>query len=126
MVLYLPRYTDMQEKIGDYAFSNTEFTVLDIPPSVTSIGEYAFCNTKINSIRFNGLDSSPKGLSVGRAAFYLTSITDVYIDRNIGSGYYTEVGNIFTSSQETLRNVEMGDNVTSLDNRLFEGCSHLR
>lgn len=114
------------EKIGDCAFSNTEFTVLEIPPSVTSIGEYAFCNTKINSIRFNGLDSSPKGLSVGHTAFYLTSITDVYIDRNIGSGYYTEVGNVFTSSQETLRNVEMGDNVTSLDNRLFEGCSHLK
>lgn len=114
------------EKIGDYAFSNTEFTVLEIHPSVTSIGEYAFCNTKINSIRFNGLDSSPKGLSVGHTAFYLTSITDVYIDRNIGSGYYTEVGNVFTSSQETLRNVEMGDNVTSLDNRLFEGCSHLK
>lgn len=112
------------EEIGESAFSNTEFTVLEIPASVTSIGQYAFSNTKINSVRFDGLDSS-KVLFVDYAAFYGTSFSDVYLDRNLSSGYYDVVGGVFTSSQASLHNVEMGDNVTVLGYNLFEGCSRL-
>lgn len=112
------------EEIGESAFSNTEFTILEIPASVTFIGQYAFSNTKINSVRFDGMDSS-KGLFVDYGAFYGTSFADVYIDRNLSSGYYDMVGGVLTSSQASLQNVEMGGNVTVLGYNLFEGCSRL-
>lgn len=112
------------EEIGESAFANTEFSVLEIPASVTSIGQYAFSNTKINSVRFDGMDSS-KGLFVDYGAFYGTSFADVYIDRNLSSGYYDVVGGVLTSSQASLQNVDMGGNVTVLGYNLFEGCSRL-
>ena len=112
------------EEIGESAFSNTEFTILEIPASVTFIGQYAFSNTKINSVRFDGMDSS-KGLFVDYGAFYGTSFANVYIDRNLSSGYYDMVGGVLTSSQASLQNVEMGSNVTVLGYNLLEGCSRL-
>ncbi len=109
------------EKIGDSAFSQTEFSNLEIPPTVKTIGDYAFSNSKINTVRFNGTEDSGT-LIVNYGAFYDTSIASAYINRDISTGYYNIVGTLFTSSNASLQNVEFGPNVKRITEMLFYEC----
>lgn len=113
------------EKIGDSAFSHTEFSNLEIPPTVQSVGEYAFSDSKINTVRFTGTDDSGK-LTLEYGAFHNTSIAHAYINRDIAAHYYDEVGSVFTSSKASLQNVEFGPYVKIISGKLFNECYRIK
>ncbi len=63
--------------IGEYAFYNcSSLTSIEIPTSLTSIGEYAFCNcSSLTSIYYKGLLSDWHNISIGSVNTPLSSAT---------------------------------------------------
>ena len=127
--------------IGNYAFSCFSLTSIDIPNSVTSIGDDAFF----------GCDSLPSitipdsVTSIGDGAFgqckSMRSITIPDSVTSIGDGAFTQcesLGSITISEKITsissgmflscssLTSIDIPDSVTSIGNYAFEHCSNLR
>ncbi len=77
--------------IGDYAFSGTEITELNVPDNVTGIGAYAFsdCKKLANVVMGNGVKS------IGAYAFYgCEALESVTVGKNVKSiGDYAFAGN---------------------------------
>ncbi|HOO23284.1 MAG TPA: leucine-rich repeat protein [Clostridia bacterium] len=55
------------EFIGAYAFKDTVLQSVQIPATVTEIGDYAFANTRLTSLIFM---AGARPLTIGKAAFY--------------------------------------------------------
>ena len=110
--------------IGNSAFYGcTGLTSVTIPNSVTSIDPYAFYGC-------SGLTSVTIGNSVtiiGYRAFYgCSSLTSVTLNSNaILSNSYTDSSNIKTIFGEQVKEYIIGDDVTSIGNYAFDGCSGL-
>ena len=109
---------DSVTSIGEFAFYGcTGLTSVSIPNSVTSIGEFAFANcTGLTSV------SIPNSVtSIGRSVFYgCTGLTSV----NIGSGV-TSIGVAAFFSCIGLTSVNIPDSVTSIGSDAFNGCTGL-
>ena len=104
--------------IGDYAFYNcTSLTGIEIPSSVTSIGISAFDNCiSLTSITI------PEGVtSIGEYTFYnCTSLTSIEIPSSV-----TSIGRSAFSGCSGLTSIEIPNSVTSIGSYAFSRCSSL-
>ena len=103
--------------IGDGAFANSYITSVDIPDSVTSIGDYAFdrCSS-LTSVTI------PDGVtSIGNYAFsFCSKLTSVTIP-----GSVTTIGEYAFSYCTGLTSVAIPGSVTSIGNYAFWACTDL-
>ncbi len=112
---YYKNYYAKNDTLGDYMFYRCGLTIIKLPNSVTSIGEYAFglCS---------GLTSVTIGNSVARiggSAFYdCSKLTEVTIGNSVAS-----IGNIAFGRCSSLTEVTIGESVASIGNRAFLDCS---
>ncbi|MCH5239054.1 MAG: leucine-rich repeat protein [Muribaculaceae bacterium] len=97
--------------IGEYAFAGCSLSSIEIPNAVNSVGMYAFYNNGITNL------SIPNSLnSIGWMAFGSNPIKSLTIDsKEIGEGWF--------SNTETLTSLILGNNVQSIGNSAFSGCS---
>lgn len=99
-------------QIASYAFSHTGLSSIEIPDSVTSIGDCAFEScSKLTSITF------PSGItSIGKYAFdNCTGLTKIEIPDNI-----TDIGRYAFRGCTSLNNITTGNGVTNLSGFEFE------
>ena len=129
-----------------YSDENTEINNLTIPNNVTSIGKYAFegCSgltsvTIPNSVTSIGYDAFygcsgltsitiPKSVtSIGSEAFRgCSGLTSVTLESNtIVSKKYTYESNLTTVFGNQIKKLTIGNDVTSIGNSAFRGCSGL-
>ena len=101
-----------------YYWNNQEITTLEIPTSVTSIGNHAFygCNG-LTSVEF------PSNLSsIGDWAFSNCSgLTSVDLPSSI-----TKMGECVFHICSNLANVTLSSNITSIGSSAFSGCKSLK
>ena len=112
--------------IGNYAFcieelwsDRTSLTSIEIPNSVTSIGDYAFsyCSS-LTSITFG---DNPQLTSIGNSAFSVcSSLTSIEIPNSV-----TSIGNSAFASCESLTSIEIPNSVTSIGDGAFLHCESL-
>ena len=109
---------DSVTSIGEYAFSVCSgLTSITIPDSVTSIGGYAFydCSGLISIIIPDSVTS------IGDGAFYgCSELTSVTIPDSV-----TSIGEDAFSGCSRLNHVVIGANVRRVASRAFEGCDRL-
>ena len=104
--------------IGEYAFSScTGLTSIEIPNSVNSIGEYAFTDcTGLPSIIIPNSVSS-----IGGGVFYeCTGLTSATIGNSV-----TSIGIQMFYGCTGLTSIEIPNSVTSIGNDAFRNCSGL-
>ncbi|MCH5256423.1 MAG: leucine-rich repeat protein [Lachnospiraceae bacterium] len=98
----IPKYTIVDDKIiADQAFYNDDRTNIEIPDTITEIGEFAFARSEVNSAVL------PEGVEkIGYAAFYhCNSLTDVVIPSTV-----TEIGLSAFDKTPWLENWKQGGN----------------
>ena len=108
--------------IGGDAFNGcTGITSISIPASVDSIGEWAFSNTGLTEVRFEDCDNPVRLWDWGGFCVFSSSpLETVYLGRNYISGARPFRG------FPTLKNVTVGDFVTSLQSEEFKGSRGIR
>ena len=108
-------------EIGEAAFDNSELTAIKIPVGVTSIDRNAFAScSRLKNVNF---EEGKMPLKSGDGAFNQTPVEILYIGRNI-QGAWNSIPEIFSKNTK-LRSVTFGDNVTSIGNSAFAGCTGL-
>ena len=117
--VYMPSVTigASVETIGDYAFYQCRsLTSINIPNKVTTINSYAFANSdKIKTVTIaDGLAT----LSLGSSSFQGCPVQTLYFGRDIS------VSSAF-SGITSLSSLTIGNNVTSIPNSTFSGCTGL-
>ena len=103
--------------IGDDAFASCYITSVEIPDSVTSIGNFAFswCSSLTN------IDIPDSVTSIGDYAFLdCSDLTSVTIPDGV-----TSIGDFAFSRCGSLTSVTIPDSVTSIGNSAFLACSGL-
>ncbi len=102
--------------IGNYAFSGTSLTSINIPNSVTYIGERAFSGTSLTSINIpNWMTTIGGGMFRG-----CTSLTSVNIPN-----WVTEIGDSAFSGCTSLSSIDIPNAVTVIGHYAFSGCTSL-
>ena len=105
--------------IGSKAFWNetlaqVDMIIMNIPNSVTSIGDEAFSGCKMSDV-----DIPDSVISIGESSFAVCDMTNVIIPDSVTSlGYNAFGGNYMTS-------VTISNNVTSIEGSTFFGCTNL-
>ena len=106
-------------QIGDSAFYNcSSLTSVTIPDSVTSIGNNAFENcSSLASITI------PNSVTqIGDSAFaHCTSLTSITIPDSV-----TSIGTYTFSYCENLSNVKLSEQLETIDSGLFSNCTNLK
>ena len=126
---------DSVKSIGDYAFYDSSIQDLDVPNSLTSIGDYAFAYSSIREIEL------PISLtSIGDYAFAYSSIREIELPMSLTSiGHdafaYSKVRYVKInvkniprscfSSCDSLRDVQLSENIESIDWLAFSSCKSL-
>lgn len=105
-------------EIRPYSFYNTKLKAIEIPNSVTSIGEYAFYNCrKLTSVKI-----SEYATSIGDYAFYdCDGLSAIIIPDHL-----TSIGNYSFQDCDYLKKVEFGNSVQSIGNFAFSRCYRLK
>ena len=127
--------------IGNNAFQNCPYLTgkLDLPSTITSIGDYAFEGTNYTSV--SRLPNSLK--TIGAYAFYnlpieqsltipdgVTSIGDYAFANTFIQGHVTIPDGIKTLGMGVFRNTQIStmflpNSITSVSRELFQGCPNL-
>lgn len=103
--------------IGEYAFSESPLSSVTIPDSVTSIGEYAF--SRCESLTSVTIPESVT--SIGDNVFdYCSSLTSVNIPSSV-----TFISDCAFSNCYRLTTVNIPGSITSIGNNAFDYCSSL-
>lgn len=103
-------------RIGDYAFSNCDFTSISIPEGVTSIGSWSFAYSNLKSIN---LPSRLK--TIESYAFYdCASLESINIPN-----YVTSIGSQTFSFCYNLKTATIGKYVNSIGQDAFYYCKNL-
>ena len=104
--------------VGNYAFYNCDsLTSVTIPNSITSIGDSAF--SSCDSLTSVTIPDSVT--SIGKSAFfYCTSLTSVTIPDSV-----TSIGPYAFEYCTSLTSVTIGDSVTSIGSSAFSSCDSL-
>ena len=113
------------KKIGVGAFSWNNFESLVIPANVKEIGKDAFKNTKLSSVT---ILPDTTALVVSDHAFDGAPIKTLFIDREVLPPSNVKLGQyqLFPFNySETLKELTIGEHVTSLPNTLVFGCTAL-
>ena len=109
---------DSVTSIGDYAFYDCKnLTGIELPEGITSIGDYAFYGcSSLTSIEL------PKGLtSIGDYAFEdCSSLTSIELPKGL-----TSIGDYAFEDCSSLTSIELPEEITSIGNRVFNNCSNL-
>ena len=100
--------------INKYAFCLTKLTSVEIPDSVTSIGERAF----YGCIRLTSIVIPDSVTSIGDRAFHLCGrLISVVIGESVKS-----IGEMAFESCSKLTSIVIPDSVTTIGERAFRGC----
>ena len=105
-------------KINNYLFHFCNFSSIEIPNSVTTIGELAFFNcTGLTSIEI------PNSVtSIGAHAFSgCTGLTSITIPNSV-----TSIGDYAFSDCTGLTSIEISNSVTTIGEDAFKGCTGLK
>ena len=95
----------------------TTLQSIEIPNSITSIGERAFYNCS----KLTGITIPDSVISIGTSAFTSCSnLTSITIPDSVIS-----IGDNAFSACSSLQSITIGNNVTSIGNWVFGGCSSL-
>ncbi|MFW5779918.1 MAG: leucine-rich repeat domain-containing protein, partial [Bacillota bacterium] len=122
-------------EIGNYAFSNTNINCINIPNSITSIGNNAFsgCTNLLITWNYNSLYTAEdlyltnylKSVNfdnvteIAANAFeHCTGITDITISNNV-----TSIGSNAFKGCTGLTNIAIPNSVTWIEDNVFEGCT---
>ena len=101
--------------IGEYAFSESPLSTVTIPDSVTSIGDYAFSRCE----RLTSVTIPESVTSIGNNVFdYCHSLTSVNIPNSV-----TFISEYAFSNCYSLTTVNIPNSVTSIGNGAFYYCS---
>ena len=106
-------------QIGDDAFNECiNLTSVDIPNSITTIGDYAFA---YSSKKLKNVNIGNSVTTIGYAAFYgCTSLTGIDIPNSV-----TTIGCAAFEGCTSLASVNISSSVTTIESRTFEGCTSL-
>lgn len=108
--------------IGDFAFSGCRaWDTLDLPKSLTSIGEQAFYNAAFTHVDF---PEWVKESDIGAGAFQSAKLVSVKWPATWSD--LTRHRNMFVNSTATLEEVVLPGRCTTIPDYTFEGCSKLR
>lgn len=119
-------------KIGDYACYNSQLTSIKIPGTVKSIGCFAFngCRQLKSLILEDGEETLALGYnylnpasSTGKGLFYDCPLESLYLGRNLGYNSSDSYGYSPFYSKTTLKDVKIGECVTSIGAYAFRYCS---
>lgn len=102
--------------IGDYAFSGSSLTSIDIPNSVTSIGNLAFSDCS----SLTTIDIPNSVAKIGYYAFTWCSLTSITIPNSV-----TNIEEGTFQGCTALTSVSIGNAVTSIGPWAFSNCSAL-
>ena len=103
--------------IGNYAFWNSSLRKVELSENITSIGDYAFAYTRsLSNIEI------PRSVTyIGKSAFYLcASFTDIKIPDNITN---IESHTFWTCS--SLKSIDIPSTITNIGEYAFDNCNKL-
>ena len=123
---------DVYTSIGEWVFSRSQLTSVDISDRITSIGDNAFSFSQLSSVaigdsvtsigvgafRYNQLTSVEIGNSItliGDYAFESNELSNVAIPDSV-----TSIGD-YSFAENKLTSIEIGNSVTSIGNYAFFG-----
>jgi hypothetical protein len=119
MSIYLSRVDipNSVTHIGDYAFSSSSIKKIDIPQSVESIGEDAFGGTEIKRIKLpEGLDSIKK-----RTFSSCSQLKRMVVPKSVVS-----IGKYAFRDCKKLKSISIPQSVNSIEYGAFWGCLKLK
>ena len=110
-------YSTENHVIGPYMFQGTHLSTIELPNSVTSIGEYAFASCpNLTSVTVNA-----PVRSIDQLAFnYSTKLENITLPETLDS-----LGYMVFSSCIGLKSITIPDGVKELPEHAFDGCSSL-
>lgn len=108
------------EALNSGCFSSNQFSSINLPDNLKTIGDNAFYNSQLIDIT---IGNSVKTIQNG-AFDYCQSLENVTINTEAGTS--TEIYQYAFGHCSSLKRVMIGEGVSYLDNRVFSDCTALR
>ncbi len=109
------------EYIGDYAFYGTRIEEVEIPGSVTEIGESAFENWSGIEAKMTKINLHDGLQKIGKSAFAFQKIEICEIPDSV-----TQIGSAAIIGCKKLRKIRLPRNLSVLESEMFCSCKKLR